>query len=316
MNNLERARLERKVAIKDLVCDITSRRNYSRFLSDDISISFEILSKFLERLDIPFSEFSFYMHNVIMYENINEVYFHELIRSEKYELAYQNYYSQIAGKQLKTLYANKTIPLGIQLMKFKIGLISHDEALQEMTRLINLSEIVSSHVLRDDDIEALFLYIRICDKQTQEKIGVFALDALNNEKYIMLAGFYEQTSTILQLVALKTLTAKSYIGEEDQANIKKVAEIALKFHNRTKLSLFDVMLFQTLYDYIKTRGIKNKYIVFYYVASIIGSLNEGYVNGHKYAITQSDICMFYDCLNDASFMESSMYERLFSNGIV
>jgi hypothetical protein len=253
---------------------------------------------------------------MIMYENINEVYFHELIRNEKYELAYQKYYPLIEGKQLKTLFANKTIPLGIQLMKYEMGIITSGEALREMTRIVNLSRIINSHILHDDDIEALFLYIRICDKQAKEEISVFAINALNNDKYMMLTGFYEQTLTILQLIALKTLTTKALISEEDRANINMIADVALKFHNRSKLSVFDIMLFQILYDYINANGIENKYVVFYYVASIIGSLNEEYVSNRKFTITEADIRMFYDCLSDTAFMGSSMYERLFANGII
>lgn len=316
MNGLERMRLERKVAIKDLVCGIISRRNYSRLLSDDIHLSLEVLSKLLDKLNIPFTEFSFYLHNVIMYENLDEVYFHELIRTEKYEAAYKKYFPLIEGNQFKTLFANKTIPLGIQLMKLNMGIITNDEALRHMSRIIKLPEILNSHILHDDDIEALFLYIRICDKQAKEEISTFAFNALTNNEFLKLTGFYEQTMTILQLIALKTLTGKVFVSNEDRIKINIVADIALKFHNKTKLSVFDIMLFQTLYDYIKDNDIKNRYIVFYYVASIIGSLNEEYVCNRKFIITKEDIRVFYDCLNDDEFIQSAMYERLFANGVI
>ena len=316
MDSLERIRLERKIAIKDLVCDITSRRNYSRFLSDEINISLEVLSKLLNKLNIPFSEFSFYMYNLLMYENINEVYFHELIRKEKYEEAYQKYYPLIQGKQWKTLYSGKTIPIGTLLMKSKLRLISDNEALREMTQILNLENIIGGHIIDDDDIEAMFLYIRICGPQEKEKISAFAYDALTSEKYMKLTGFYEQTITILQLIGLKTLTTKAIITNEDRKRINELTDIALKFHNRTRMGIFDIMLFQTLYEYIKANNIENKYVVFYYVASIIGSFNEDFVKDHKYAIAKADINVFYEYLNEEDFIESNMYERLLANGIM
>lgn len=315
MKSLENIRTEKKVAITDLVQGVLSRRSYSRLLANETIISLDVLSKLLDKLNVPFSEFSFYMQNLIMYQNINEVYFHELIRDEKYEDAYKNHFPEIKGKIWKTLYANKTIPIGILLMKSKLMQISEKDALMQMNKIIDLKNIIQSKIINDDDVEALYLYIRLCDEDTKEKIGSFAYEALLSNEYMILSAFYEQTVSILHLIALKTLIDKQTLSNDGHARINEVAKIAVEFAQRAKLSGFDALLFSLLYQYIKINNIENQDIVFYYIASITGCLSERMINGNVFTITKEDINTFNRCLIDNDFLESPMYERLLIDGI-
>src|SRR5690554_1420148 len=138
MKYFEMLRTERKINIQDITEGIVSRRNYSRYVSGEIAINIETLSKLLAKIEVPLSEFSFYINNRITMENLEEQYFHALIRNEQYTKAYNKYYSKIKNKELKTIYAKRTIPLGIVLMKYKLGMLNRDEVILEMKKIMNL----------------------------------------------------------------------------------------------------------------------------------------------------------------------------------
>lgn len=91
MEVLEQLRLEKKISIQDFTKYIVSRRNYSRFLSGEIGISLETLSKLLKNLEIPLSEFSLYLYNRNLVKRVNETHFVNYVKIKKYDKAFKYY---------------------------------------------------------------------------------------------------------------------------------------------------------------------------------------------------------------------------------
>ena len=310
MKYLEKLRSERKITIQDFTKDVCSRRNYSRFLVGEASISLEILSKLLNKIEIPLFDFSFYINNNIIYENIHEIYFYDLIHLEKYELAFKERYPHIKDKEWKTLYSEKCVPMGIKLMEYKLGIISKAEAVKAMSTILKLDEITNKYLVQDDDIGGANLFVRVCGDKDKEKIVEWLLEVLQSDKHKMVSGSYEPMMTNIYLTLLEAMTTHSDPNKYDYALIKKIANKAIEFHSRSKLATFDIFLFRILYNYIKANKINNKYIVFHYIAAILSAFEDSYVKDMVFDIHEEDIAIYKECLLDECFMNSYMYERL------
>lgn len=310
MKYFEMLRTERKINIQDITEGIVSRRNYSRYVSGEIAINIETLSKLLAKIEVPLSEFSFYINNRITMENLEEQYFHALIRNEQYTKAYNKYYSKIKNKELKTIYAKRTIPLGIVLMKYKLGMLNRDEVILEMIKIMHLDEILRRKIVHDDDIESLYLYIRICSEKEKEKIVAYLLKIILDKEYKMATCYYEICVTLAYLTLLTIMVNHSEKSKYERNLIEKVMNLALEFNSRAKAVNNDVLLFEILYKYIKRYEIENKYVVFYYIASILATEDPDFLDGKTFEITKEDIELYYECLSDEEFMSSAMYERI------
>ena len=91
---IEKIRIQKNIKIKDLTNGIISSRNYSRYLSNEIELSFEMLIKLLERLDMPLFLFANYSKNLAIIENIEEMHFFDTVLSGDYQKAYDLYYKE------------------------------------------------------------------------------------------------------------------------------------------------------------------------------------------------------------------------------
>lgn len=310
MKYLEKLRTDRKITIQDFTKDICSRRNYSRYLAGEASISLEILSKLLNKIDIPLVDFSFYIQNNLMYEYIHEVYFYDLVRLEKYQKAYKERYPHIKDKEWKTIYAEKCVPMGIKLMEYQLGMITKSEAAKAMASIIKIDNIISKYLVQDDDIGALNLYVRVCDDYDKEKMVDYLIDVIETKNRKIVSGSYEPMMMNIYLTALEAMTTHSNANKYEYQLIKRIANKAIEFHSRCKLATYDVILFKILYNYTKANNIENKYIVFHYIASIISSYDDSYVEGVTFDIYEEDINIYRELLLDEEFVKTYMYERL------
>jgi len=309
---LEKIRIERKITIQAMTEGILSRRNYSRLLSGDAHVSIDILSKMLSKMEIPFNEFSFYIHNHLMYENVDEYNFFEYIFFENYEKAFKEIYPSIKHKECRSLLRNKTIPICIKFLEYKLNIISKSDALSHLTKHIDLDSLLKRYIIQDDDIKALYLYTQLCSDQNKSLIVDFLLKVVFGNDFKMLTAHYEESMIFIYLILLEALTTQDNLLNSNHDLIKNVYQKALEFHSRAKLEVYDVYMFKVLYKYIKKYNIDNPYIIFHYIASIISTLDDN-ITQKTYEINQSDIEIFSKHINHEHFNKRSMYERLLSN---
>ncbi|MGD9910686.1 MAG: hypothetical protein AB7U79_08825 [Candidatus Izemoplasmatales bacterium] len=310
---LDMARSERNISIQDFVEGITSRRNYSRFLSDEAELSFEMLGDFLTKLGIPLFEFGLYIYNKNFYNHINEIWFQEFIKVEKYDIAYNQYYPLIKDKSLGSVYAKKTIPIGVLLMKLHLNQIHKANAVHQIINILNLDSITNSSFLSADDLEAIFLYLRVANDSAKKQIADYLFKFIFDKKITILTTTVEITTILIYLSALKALTTKEKADQWDYLLIKKVFIEALKYHIKSKTLLYDILIFETMYLYYKKNQIENKYIKYYYIASIASSYENTYTEGKLIEIDQEDIDAYLSCVRDTDMMYESMYERIIND---
>lgn len=314
MQYFEMLRNERKINIQDVTKGIISRRNYSRYLSGECPLNLKVFSQLLNRIGVPLNEFSFFITNRIILENLDEINFHDLIRMEKYERAYKELYPKIKNKHWKSIYAERSIPMGIALMRYKHGEICVNEAKRIMAKSLKLDEIINRRSIHDDDIEALFLYIRVCDDNDKDIILKHILNVFFDKSYKMAVMHFEFCTTLLYIIALYIATNNPNKYNEELIN--KLINNVLEYHTRAKPIVYDVLLFEILYKYVKANKINNKYIIFYYIATILSTEAQDFLEGRTFEIRKEDIDLYLECLDDEDFMKSHMYERLINYDIL
>jgi len=312
---IEQLRTERKISIGDFTEGVVSKRNYSRYLSKEADIPFEVLDGFLTKLDMPLFEFGNYALNDTIYKNTEEYYFYDAILSENYEYAYKELYPKIKGKVCKTIYASKTIPMGIELMLYKMNKITKYEALDAMKKSLQLNTILNSNMIFANDITALQVFLRVCDGKTTELIADHLYKVIFMKKYHILTNTVEATNIILYLITIKALTTIEST-KKNKKRLKEVLDVFLEYHKRAKTSQYDIMVFENLYDYIKKNGIQNDLLVFHYYLSLLSSIDSiSTKDGVKIKdIKDIDIVMSY--LDDDDFLREEMYERLMKYEII
>ena len=217
-------------------------------------------------------------------------------------------------KEYKSILANKTIPLGMKMVEYKKNFIMKGEALYYMKSFLNLDGFLKSYIIQDDDIESLYIYIRICNDDEKEKIAKELLNIISKNDRKFFTVNYERIQTLMYLIVLICLTTKEKITYSDHLNIKKITDVALEFNTRAKLRTYDVILFKTLYKYIKRSDSDNKHIIFHYIASIISSIDDEYVENQRFELKKEDIKIFIECLQDEKLLKGQMYSGLITYG--
>lgn len=310
---LDQLRKKQKLTILQLTKGITSARNYHRYLSGETNPIFSHLSKMLNRSGITLYDFYIYVHNNIERENAIETEFYDAIKDGKYEYAYKEIYPQIKDKNLKTVFAEKTIPCQICFMKYKLGLLSDTQATSEMKKIINLKELIRCSIIDDDLISSLYVYVQICSDEDKIVIGNYLADLIITNDYVQLMHYYQWTTMIMHITALSTLTTIKENHLDNYNKIKRITNSALEFNYRANLKILDTMLFRILYDFTKRNKKPNKYLIFNYISSIIYGSDEEYIANSTFDIDEADIQTFCHMLVEETNPHKSMYERLMND---
>lgn len=312
---IDRLRKEKNISIGDFTKDIVSKRSYSRFLSYEAGISFEVLNAFLERLDMPLFELGNYIMNVTIHENVDEYYFFDAILNEKYDYAYNEIYPKIKDKKWKTLLASKTIPMGIQLVLYKMNKITKYQALDNMAKYLELDKIIKSKIVFYNDIAAFKIYLELCNDKDKEKIAEYLYKVHFNNNYKILTNTVEVTNLLIYSNILKALTSLKTQSMKIKKRIKEVLDSFLEYHKRAKMDVYDVMIFEIVYKYVKDNNIRNDLVVFHYFTALITSDN---FNENEFFknMDANDIRILLELLDNEIFVRESMYERIMSHEIL
>ncbi len=312
---IDRLRIEKNISIGDFTKNIVSTRSYTRFLSREADISFEVMNAFLEKLDMPLFELGNYIMNLTIHENVSEYYFYDAILNGNYEYAYNEVYPNIKDKEWKTLLASKTIPMGIQLVLYKMNKITKYQALDKMEEYLELKKLIQSKIVFYNDITAIQVYLEVCNDKSKELIADFLYKVLFNGKIKILTNTVEVTNLLLYSNLLKALTSLKNQTKKIQKQIKDVLDSFLEYHKKAKMDVYDVLIFEIIYKYIKANNIDNDLVIFHYLTALISSDNFN-ENTFFETIDKKDTEVLLKLLDDKNFVFETMYERIMSHEIL
>lgn len=125
----------------------------------------------------------------------------------------------------------------------------------------------------------------------------------------------EQATTLVHLVALKALTTKVEISQEDIKLINKIFHLAIEYQQRAKMAMYDVMLYKILYTFVRRLDLSENLIVFAYITSILSTINSVFTEEEVVKIRETDIHYILSLLNDDVFLSKNFYMEMINNEI-
>jgi hypothetical protein len=120
---------------------------------------------------------------------------------------------------------------------------------------------------------------------------------------------------MVYLIVLEALSTQELISAKNHETIKRIALIAIEYHRRAKMAIYDIWLFERLVEYAKRIGVHNKYLVYHYLQAIITSTENQYTKGVSIPIEEADIADYLSCLEDPAFRLLPMYERVLEHDL-
>src|SRR5690606_7280454 len=178
MKTLDSIRMNQKVKIQDLVQGIMSRKTYTRLLNAEADISFYDLNKLLDKLSIPFLEFSLYVVNSIESQHPAESSFFLTILRDNYQKAYDEFYPSVKDKELKSIFGAKSVPATIELMLYKLNKQSKEASLKRLHSKFNLKSILEGKIIDDGVSGILYSFVYLVDDKERRDIGKFIYDVI------------------------------------------------------------------------------------------------------------------------------------------
>jgi hypothetical protein len=313
---LEKLRIERDIKIKDFTEGIMSVRNYSRLISHESEITFEDLDAFLNKLQVPLFQFGGYMRNSMIVDNMVVFQFLDAIASNNIQEAYEKFYPQIKDKAWDCPISRKHLPISILFMKYKLNKMTKAQALYEINKELELSTMINAGVVYGDDVTLLLTYLEICNEQAKKLIADFLFKALFTNKVKVLTSTGEPTRIMMYICILKAIITRDKISKIDHTIVKKVLEDFIAYHKKAKTELLDYDIFHYAYLYIKKFNLKNDYIIFHYIGSIISTGPKWYFSGKKIQIRKEDMDVFISMIGNQEMKYAGMYERLSAYDII
>lgn len=240
---LDEIRQERKLSREDLCESIMSVRNYQRFISEEVNVSNDKLSKLIDRLNLDyFTLREIYTHrSKDSYSKLHNVYF--LMQANSDKQAYkqlQEIDSKIFESAYMQLFYNY---LKIDLER-QLGIVPFEQSIQKLSDLIDFPNVLEFEVLNFIELNVLAILNKYYTKKEDDRIVNFLYNFLIDDelsKKGILASF---------LPSLYTSTAQSFGGFGDYQK-------ALDMSNKGIKECMKLQMFNGLYHLLYFKAISH-----------------------------------------------------------
>lgn len=311
---LDLIRRDRKMSIQALTEGIVSRRSYSRFLSNESELTFEVLSRLLERLQIPLFEFAMYVHNQHFYEHLDSILFYDLVRSENHQEAYDKYYEKLI-KAPQELRYHKSASVALKIVEMKLNKTPKAEAMYTIRKMIDIDRIFKSKLVHVDDIESLYLFVKECKDVEKEAIADYFVRFIEQNNLKVISPTIEFTTMMVYLIVIRALTTQENVTPKILSQMRLVAKAAIEYHRRAKIAVYDYWLFELLMAFSKRLNRPNPILTFHYITSLMTSQDSQPLRHVQIELTEADLSAFDQCLDDEAFLRQPMYERVLADDL-
>lgn len=306
---IEKVRNDKKMTIQDLTRGIISRRSYSRFLSNETEVTFDVITKLIDRLGYPMVDFSLYVNNQNMQNNIEEAMFVEIIKLNQYDIAFNELYPMIKDKKWRSSHATKALPCAVIMMNLHLKKISSSEAYYKIKELLHLDEIVSSTLVFKEDIDALYIVVDILKEKDKLLIGNHLFKVLDKNAKVVSPSI-DNTTMLTYLVLIKAFIHNNTVNSNNHELIQEVIRKSLEYLYRSKTAIMDIVLFDTIIEYARLNNYYFDEILFGYISTLISSPENYYMMGKSYHLSEQDKSRFLELLSDQKFIHENYYARI------
>jgi len=309
IEGLEKLRIQKNKTIQYLTDGIMSNRNYSRLLNGEASINLDELNEMLKRLYVPFDDFVLYLDTMNRIKYYPEEYFVLLVLYSNYEKAAKVIKTLENPKELHTYNAINAFPAALACLDYYQKKISLEALREYLKALVKINEIRKNKIVHAPDIYTIYFYIRVAKNEEKERLIEFLKELLDKNEYQIISSDYIETKLIAYIALITGLTTLDKVTKEVDYNVSVHVEQALNLISHARFSPFDTIFYETIYQYAqKYRNDKIHYTVFYYIASIISTSNNDFLRGRTFEITEEDIALYNELMNDDKFVQSQMFK--------
>lgn len=313
MKTLDLIRTNQKVKIQDLVQGIMSRKTYTRLLNDEANISFYDLNKLLDKLSIPFVEFSLYVVNSVesQYPMVSSFYI-SIIR-ENYQKTYDEFYPGIKGKDIKSIFGAKAVPATAELMLYKLNKQSREVSLNNLHKKFDLDHLLKSKIIDDGIAGVLYSFVNLVADDERRNIGRFIYDVISNPSFRHYYSYTEISKTILHMAGILSFTLLDTLTKDDMKKLEEIVLYTLDYQTKFRATIYDHKIFKILYNFQKEKHLTNDFIIFNYMSSYVSVFEKDAIP-HKLNITKEDMDIFKNYLKNGLYEQNTMYEGILKHG--
>lgn len=240
---IDEIRTERKLSREDLCEDIMSIRNYQRFISEEVNVSNDKLSKLIDRLNLDyFTLREIYTHrSEDKYSKLQRIY--TLMQANSDKQAYEEL-KKIKAKEIDSTYMELFYNYLKLDLERQLGITPYEESISLLSELIDFPNILEYEVLNFIELNTLAVLNGYYIKKEDRRIVDFLYNLIKTEQLGrkgLIASF---------LPALYTTTAQSF-------GTLKEYEKALEICDKGIKESMSLQLFSGLYHLLYFKSISH-----------------------------------------------------------
>lgn len=297
IEKIDYLRRQKKINVKDFCKGICSTRNYSRYLSYELSLPFDTFVLLVERLGYSIKDFVIIVENEIMEKNIQFVYFLEYVRNGLFNEA-ENVLSKVKLTDVPFNIKNIHFPIAYEIFKFKQNQTSYAQFYSNCLKILNLKKLFQSELLSKEEAEALVLFLPYAKDEDKEEIFLYLYNYLVDRSQKLLSATIEIT---LSRVAIGLLEYIFTTKDKSKLNYaKNLVVIAQRFIIRDSLESFIV---QILFFYSNIHMLNNELDLY----------NKVYKYMLALIFTRDERNLILNSINFDTLSPEEFYNTLFNN---
>lgn len=308
---LDSLRINKKISKQELCKDICSTRAYSRYLTGETEVSFDILLKLIERINLSLRDFSvLYLRHIEIENNEEGLFIFNVLFGCKKEVLLDEYQEVSEKLKDKVVIYPHALPVAKLLVEYlyknKTKEYCHDEAI----KIVKYQSLIRDKIIIQESVIELSLFIYLANRKELKEIYDYFLDFIKNQNsYKTFFTHYDRITTIICLSLLRIMELNNEVTLTN-TDLKYIYNYGLDFLIRSRQSVNDAILLEKIYQISNILGMNDKYLIFNYVASVLSNYSTGIILNHSFKVTKVDLDIYYEILKDQSYLRKPTYEGI------
>lgn len=308
MESVDRHRRKQEVKVSEFCKGICSTRNYSRYLSSEVDVPFDVFVKMVERLGSNVRDFVVIIENEEIHSSIEFAYFNEYVRVGYYHEAEQ-LISKLDLKKIPFNIKNIHFPIAKEILDYKLNRLTSNQFNMNCKKILNYDKLLKSKLITKEEAESLILFLPHAAEAEQKEIFLFLYDFINENKDKLLSSTIEITLSRISNGLLAFLLSKDNLSTEDRLYAKNIIPIAFKLVNRDAIEGFLIEIFGFSLDVLNDGQNEEAYNRTYFsLLSLILTRDERILLLKELAPSEDMINKFIEILSSDSLKDISFID--------
>lgn len=262
-------RKKNKMNVPEFCQGVCSIRNYSRYLSKELNLPFDIFIKMIHRLGWTIKDFVIYVENVETNSNIDLAYFIEFVRNFYYKEA-EIYLENALKKTIPTYVRTKYFPVARMTFMYKTNQMSKEDYKIKCRDIIKLDELLFQSTITREDAESLILYMQHSEQIDQTRIFDFLSQyILDPDQYRVISNMHAITLTRISTGLMYKLMNQEIMSEFEIEQFKKILILSNKYYFTDSINGLVVEYISFYYAFYKKINHPDKSQLLWYLISLI-----------------------------------------------